>query len=272
MSPAGNGGRGGLAPEETVRLIETSLRDFSMSFGTIAGARCYLGPDVNWCYSGAARLNRVVNARFTEAEADRRIEGILRVFADLGIGAAWFVGPGSEPADLGQRLLRHGLTHRGDWAGMARGVDDVDAGQPASSGLEVVEVTDADGCRVWAETAAAGFGMAPAGRAAFIDVVTRTLVGAHLRWRRYLGYAGDAPVATSSLFVEGGIAGMYYVSTVPPARGKGYGTALTVHSMLRARHLGHELVVLQASPAGATMYRRLGFGDHCRIGVYDYSA
>jgi len=81
----------------------------------------------------------------------------------------------------------------------------------------------------------------------------------------FLGRVDGEPVATSLLFVSGPIAGIYWVSTLPAARRKGYGEALTWAAVEAGRRAGCRLASLQASAMGRPVYARMGFAH-----VLDY--
>jgi len=76
------------------------------------------------------------------------------------------------------------------------------------------------------------------------------------------------PVSTSLMFLEGGLAGIYCVATIPGERGKGLGAYATAEPLRRARELGYGVGVLQSSAAGHSLYRRLGFADFGGVPMY----
>ncbi len=84
----------------------------------------------------------------------------------------------------------------------------------------------------------------------------------------YLGVINSQPVATSLLFLGGGVAGIYNVATIPGARRQGIGTALTVVQLLDARAQGYRIGILQSTPMGFNLYRRLGFREYCTFQAY----
>jgi hypothetical protein len=64
-------------------------------------------------------MNEVVHVELTDDEADATIARVCADYRALGVKWRWRVGPGSTPADLGDRLARHGMVRR-EVSGMAR--------------------------------------------------------------------------------------------------------------------------------------------------------
>jgi predicted N-acetyltransferase YhbS len=75
-------------------------------------------------------------------------------------------------------------------------------------------------------------------------------------------------VATAALVPAAGLAGVYPVSTLPEARGRGIGAAMTAFPLLKARARGYRVGVLQATATGLPAYRRLGFREVCEYRCY----
>ncbi|RMF23739.1 MAG: GNAT family N-acetyltransferase [Deltaproteobacteria bacterium] len=80
-----------------------------------------------------------------------------------------------------------------------------------------------------------------------------------------VAYTGDSPAAAAFVLMSHEIAGVYWVSTIPAARGRGLAAACTQAVTNRAFELGARAVCLQASPMGRSVYERLGFST---IGSY----
>lgn len=75
----------------------------------------------------------------------------------------------------------------------------------------------------------------------------------------YLGRAGGEPVSTGMSIVADGVAGVYFIGTVPGARGRGYGEAITARIHADAAAAGCHAAILQSSPSGLGVYERLGY-------------
>lgn len=73
------------------------------------------------------------------------------------------------------------------------------------------------------------------------------------------------PVAGAWTSVSHGAAGIGFVGTREPFRGKGLGTAATAAAMRLGSEMGATSSVLQASPMGRPVYARMGFRE---VGTY----
>jgi ribosomal protein S18 acetylase RimI-like enzyme len=63
-------------------------------------------------------------------------------------------------------------------------------------------------------------------------------------------------------------AGIHHVATLPAARRRGWGSALTLAAVRSARELGYRVGVLVSSSEGFGVYRRLGFRECCHADAY----
>ena len=89
--------------------------------------------------------------------------------------------------------------------------------------------------------------------------------------RNWIANLDGEPVAAAALFVGADVAGIYNVCTVPEARGRGIGAAVTRRRLDAAVAQGLELAVLGASDMGYPVYRRLGFREVSRLRSYALS-
>lgn len=68
-------------------------------------------------------------------------------------------------------------------------------------------------------------------------------------------------MAASLVVLREDVASIYCVATLPEARGRGIGTAITREPLLEAKNGGYDVAVLEASEMGLPVYRRLGFKE-----------
>jgi predicted GNAT family acetyltransferase len=74
--------------------------------------------------------------------------------------------------------------------------------------------------------------------------------------RMWVGWEGDRPVSAAATFVAAGIANVTLVATVPEARQRGYGAALTWQATLADPALP---ALLLATDAGRPLYEQMGY-------------
>ena len=173
-----------------------------------------------------------------------------------------------RPPDLGERLLAHGFEYGGDDIGMAVDLSEMPEEMPTPEDFFIERVRDEAGLAAWIEALGLGFGEGPV-EAEWAGEMYRRL-GFEGPWRHYVGILGGKPVATATSYFGAGVAGIYFVSTVERARRRGIGAGITLAALREARDLGHTVGVLGSSEMGYPVYRRLGFEEYCRIGLYEW--
>ena len=175
----------------------------------------------------------------------------------------WWMEPHLNPLEWEPVLSKRGFGFSDDTPGMAIDLQELEASRPAIEGLEIRRVEAEEALRAWAATFVNGYGLPADWELPTLQLWKQ--LGLDLPMRNYLGYWNGKPVATSSLFLGGGAAGVYCVATLPEARGRGLGAALTLQPLLEARELGYRIGVLQSSKMGFKLYKTLGFRHLCQI-------
>ncbi|KAB8314073.1 GNAT family N-acetyltransferase [Tolypothrix campylonemoides VB511288] len=61
--------------------------------------------------------------------------------------------------------------------------------------------------------------------------------------------------------LDAGVAGIYYVATLPKARRQGFATALVLAALHKARALKYSVGTLQALQMGVNVYTQIGFQE-----------
>jgi ribosomal protein S18 acetylase RimI-like enzyme len=240
---------------------ETELIDVDGIRGFISGSRSPL-------------LNGIVETRIpADRSTDAVIDGILDRFGERDLPATWWILPSAEPADLRQRLSARGLVYAGSMPGMAIDVGaarDIvaPAGANRAGGLTIEPVQSDNALAAFLSVAIPALD-APDD---FGTIFARTIIaqgfGTDCTIRNYLGRLDGMPVATSTLIVGGGIAGIYNVATEASHRGRGFGAAMTLAALDDARRHGVRIAVLQSTELGHPLYEALGFRDVCTIHLH----
>ncbi len=187
----------------------------------------------------------------------------------------WWTGPDTEPQDLGQRLMARGmLSMEGQMAELAHGIRQTAAGAPGMvadlqhineaaltqtpPGFTIQAVrTEADLLdfkRIFVDS----YEIPDWAGQAWVDATLQAGIG-QTPWKMYVGYLNGEPVATNMLFNGAGVASIYAVATLPAARGKGIGGAISLKPLLEARQMGYRYAVLFATEMGVSVYERIGF-------------
>jgi GNAT superfamily N-acetyltransferase len=216
------------------------------------------------CWAGAHALPVLANgAMRTKAgmPADEVLARARRFFAARGRGFS-VIARGAADADLRAACEAAGMVQMGEPPGLVLERRIADAQPPAGVTLRVVE-TPADAAAFAAVSGAAyaTYGMprdvAPAvlGR---LDVMRAPHIVS------VVGFAGDEPASAAMVMLTHGVGGVYWVGTTPAARGKGLAELCTRAVSNAAFDLGARAVVLQASPMGDPIYRRMGYREVTR--------
>lgn len=83
-----------------------------------------------------------------------------------------------------------------------------------------------------------------------------------------VGYVADRPVASCVAYVSHGVTGLAWIGTDPEMRRRGYAAALTRKAVAEGHRLGGTFSSLQASPAGRSVYERLGFVEKTEYRIF----
>jgi GNAT superfamily N-acetyltransferase len=230
-------------------------------------ARLHAGEDAVWGLTRipSPMINNAPRVRLTEERADEVLEAIIQEANARRVPMRWWLGPGTQPADTGQRLEKRGFSHV-LLAGMAIELSGMQAPTTGPS-LRVDRVRDSGQLGAWCGVVARGFSEPQITADAFCRAFEVVGLDA-LDWSLYLTYLDGEPVAAASMYLGAGVAGIYNVATLPEARGKGAGSAVSYAPLRAAHRSGYQIGTLQASNLGYGVYRRLGFEEICTFDLY----
>ncbi|MFG2073228.1 GNAT family N-acetyltransferase [Nonomuraea maritima] len=178
------------------------------------------------------------------AEARDRLDGLPRI---------WWAGPDSD-AGTADALVSLGAVRVARMPIMAVAVEET-ATPPTPAGLRVEETTDLE---EFVPAYARVSGVVPDGVAAVLErekafAADGTIV-------RLAGRLEDGRVAgTAVAWFSREVLTLYFVGTQPEHRRRGIGAAMTAAALDLARARGVRTAALTSTPAGESLYRRIGF-------------
>lgn len=253
-----------------VRSIENSLSAYPLFLSRLSGAVLHDHEDVLWIASGIPIYfyNGVFRSSFPSGDIRHHVDRVIDEFAKRRLSFIWQLGPSSQTADLEQYLLATGFQFDEAELGMALDLHTLQADDmplPAEFTIKRVvnEAMLKDWVKVWV------FG-APDYIALTQEVYLELGYEGNLPCQYFIGYLNGKPVATVMLFLAAGVAAIHYVVTLPEARNRGIGTAMTAYALREAKRLGYRVAILTASEDGIHIYKRLGFQEYCSIRKYAF--
>jgi GNAT superfamily N-acetyltransferase len=175
----------------------------------------------------------------------------------------WFLGPGSNTAELEKTLKKNGFFKIGSWPGMAVELENINMNFPEPNGLRIEEISDKNDLLQFEKiVSTAMFGGGFLG----MDFIAGLFGDENVHL--YLAFIDENPVATSLLFTSAGIAGLFLISTLPEYRNMGIGKKITQAPLMAAKQAGYKIGGLFATELGEKIYTRLGFKKYCNFDIY----
>jgi GNAT superfamily N-acetyltransferase len=206
----------------------------------------------------------VWQSRLADHEADEAISESIEWFKLHNAPFAfWWIDPRATPIDMGARLQAHGFAPWEENApGMAADLSalNYDLMTHVPDDYTQERVTDERGLTDFKEAFVNGFEVPEWAGQAWIEA-TQAFGIERAPWRCYVGRLNGKPVASNMLFCGAGVASVFGVATLPEARGKGIGAAITLIAYDEARQMGYRHGVLFGTELGVPVYRRIGFRD-----------
>jgi GNAT superfamily N-acetyltransferase len=211
-------------------------------------------------------FNRVEATKFTTEDADRRIAEVASLFKDKNRPFSWSINPRDTPIDLPTRLEKAGLM-RSETPGMAIEIRNLKI-PSKPEGFTIEKPKGTRELDAWARLMADAYGLGGMTEP-FVNITHN--ISYCKEMLNYTGLLNGRPVATASVFLADGVAGVYCIATAPEARGRGIGSYITATPLLEAQEMGYEVSILHATKMGYPVYERLGFQEVCKKVSYSWN-
>lgn len=250
--------------------IEKNLAEFVALSRYWSAAQSRVDGACVWAVSDVPfyTLNNVTGARLTSDTAVDVIGQVVRLGEERRVPIMWWVGPSSTPADLGDSLAAQGFVKAGAIPGMAVRLDALKSAPPTPDLFEITLVEDDEARQLVARLSGAGVGLPGAAIRGTEALFASIAAVPDVPFDHFIGWLAGEPVAIVSMLRDGKTVGIYNVVTMPEARQKGIGGAITHYALRVAQERGAELGVLHSSPMGFGVYEKLGFQMYCEFALY----
>ena len=217
--------------------------------------------DINWVWNEKPLTN----------DDTKSIADIKEIYKKLNLRFWWWIYPRGQSPETESQLQNAGLRLIEKVPCMAADLIDLVSDKQIADNVTISPVKDKNDLLIWEDISFHGFEMPRRVREQYGTFVSSFDIGAQSPQKLFLAYFDGKPVATSLLFTYKNSAGIYYVSTLPAYRNKGFGLMITRAAMQAAKKACFKNVILQATSLGAQVYIRAGFKECCRADVYKLS-
>jgi GNAT superfamily N-acetyltransferase len=257
-------------PAAIIDAIEQNFIGYTSPYVRASAGQVHEEPELTWLYTGTglSYYNSVIRTAITTSDPDATIKATLALFQARQQHMSWWITPSTSPNDFAQHLDAHGLTLGWQDIGMAVDLHNLSEPPATPADLTIERVEDEETMQDWLRAFGPGFDLNEDDLASYRQLVTCVPLQQHPIGPFYLARLHGEPVAASALYCDPRVAGLCEVCTIPSARRQGVGAAITYVPLLDARAMGYRIAVLQASPMGEPVYRRLGFTSYCTLDAY----
>lgn len=254
---------------DLVHDAERILRDCFASFAEYPNATLIHDDDAFGVITDMqiAFFSGIASSRLAvDADVDR----ISARFRERSTPFRWWLTPLTRPVHLETLLLERRFRHVYDANGMVADLAKTPFDGPLPQGLTIRRLTNIVELEAWLDVIIPTFSRPDEERGVWREAFGFFGFEESSTWAHFVGFVEDRPVSTTSVLLAGELGGIYHVATLPQARGRGIGRAVTLAAMKHARDRGAQRAVLQSSEMGFGVYRSIGFEDVCPLRLYDW--
>ncbi|HEY5118019.1 MAG TPA: GNAT family N-acetyltransferase [Anaerolineales bacterium] len=250
------------------QAIEVNLFELYRTVAEFSKKPIHIGPNVSWVnFTPSPWAGTIFGADFSASGAGKEIRSVKEQIRLGNAPRSWRTGPSTRPENLEEHLIREGFAKKWETAGMGMELSDSPSNVETPPWLEIENVSNDLALREWAWVVTLGLFNHPESEADHFYELMHSTKGCG-RLEFFLGRYEGRPAASSASFLSDGVAGIYFVATLPEFRRKGLGRSITLAPLRKAREAGARGAILQASALGEPLYRRLGFQRYSTMGQY----
>jgi GNAT superfamily N-acetyltransferase len=217
--------------------------------------------DINWVWNEKPLTN----------DAAKTIADIKKIYQKLNLHFWWWIYPCGQSPKTSSMLQDAGLRLIEKVPCMAADLNNSVSDKQIPDNVTISPVKDKNDLLIWENISFHGFEMPLRAKEQYGTFISSFDLSMQSPQKLLLAFYNGKAVATSLLFTHKNSAGIYYVSTLPAYRNKGFGLKITQAAMHTAKESGFKNVILQATSLGAKVYIRAGFKEYCRADVYKLS-
>jgi hypothetical protein len=256
-------------------MIEANMIDKARYYARLSGGKIK-GANPLWFITknDLPECNGVVQAIFTDVDIDEQIDQIVSAFKQDKLPFSWWVGPSTQPSNLGAFLQGHGLIHKLDILGMAIELDFLFENNdllPSKEELHFERVEDEKTFEEWL-TFLHNNNSNPKTCMQLQNLEFRKISFLpDSLWQHFIGRKHGKVVAISSLFYGADVPNLYHAIAHPQHLHDSLEAAIILKTFETAFNNNYHVGTIQtAQPDNLRFYQQLGFETHCKIGIYQY--
>ena len=242
-------------------IVEQSSVNYIKFIASLPSFEVHEEQDVYWISADAPvfYFNSVFNARLN-GNAEQRIETVIEFFRPRRDWFTWHIIPSSRPENLAELLMAHGAELLESIPYMAVDLQDMQRDFSMPSDFTWTTVRSPDELASWTSIYCHARGY-PESAYKLVNIFVDLDLTEESPYQLILGYLGDTPVSTYSVFMDDETAGFYSLTALPEARGHGIGTAISIAAADLAAERGYQIATLLSEPPSRNICKRLGFVD-----------
>jgi GNAT superfamily N-acetyltransferase len=216
--------------------------------------------------SPVSYYNAVLRNQLQSNEVSHEIEQFAERLQYWKVSGHWFVTPSHQPHELAAMLVQHGFTFIEEEPQLFYDLTQTDSLPSQRTDLEIQPVGSQASLDVYVDILEHGFE-----DSVWVgEVFQRLGLSDDDPFQHYVGYFEGNPIATASLLNCGDTAGVYFVCVHPDYRRRGFGIAILIDVLRKARQQGYKHITLGATTEGYDLYLRLGFQKVCDFSFYEF--